>query len=377
MIIIYYRKWLTCSIQFLLMKNIRLLVLFIVILSSCKESDTTTKPVLQDMTESIYASLIVLPKDFYEVQTERAGVIETIYISEGDSVFDGQILAALRFENPELNLDKAKLNLDLNQSKLQGSSTLLASLEDEIQIAIKQASLDSLNYMRQEELWSKNIGSLADLENKKLKYQLSQNQVLSLQKKYNQSKLELESAYLQSKNQLASAQVELSNYLIYSQINGQVYSLNKKEGEAISPQEIFAQIGKKNEFILELSIDEVDITKISNGQKIIVLLDAYENEVFNATVTKIYPLKNAQTQTFKVEAKFIKTPPKLYSGLSGEANIIIAEKTQVLTLPLEYLIDEKQVKTENGLVDVEIGLKNLEFAQILAGLDTNTIVLKP
>lgn len=360
-----------------MMKDFKNLLLVILLLSACKDSSTSTKASYQDMTESIYASLIILPKDFYEVQTERSGVIETIYITEGDSVFEGQILAALRFENSELNLDKAKLNLDLNQSKLQGSSTLLASLKDEIQLAIQQASLDSINFIRQNELWSQNIGSLTDLENKKLKYQLSQNQVLALQKKYNQSKLELESAYLQSKNQLASAQVELNNYLIYSQINGQVYSLNKKEGEAVSPQEIFAQIGRKNDFIIELAIDEVDITKISNGQKIIILLDAYENTVFDAIVTKIYPLKNAQTQTFKVEASFVKTPPKLYSGLSGEANIIIAEKTQVLTLPLEYLIDEKQVKTENGIVDVEIGLKNLEFAQILAGIDTNTLVLKP
>ena len=39
-------------------------------------------------------------------------------------------------------------------------------------------------------------------------------------------------------------------------------------------------------------------------------------------------------------------PNVLYPGLSGEANIIIAKKENVLTIPKEYLIDGNKVKTD-------------------------------
>ncbi len=84
-----------------------------------------------------------------------------------------------------------------------------------------------------------------------------------------------------------------------------------------------------------------------------------------------------QIQTFKVEAVFTQTPPTLYAGLAGEANVVLASKDHVLTIPLEYLKNDNYVTTEKGEVPVVTGLRNLEFVEIIDGIDTSTVLIKP
>jgi multidrug efflux pump subunit AcrA (membrane-fusion protein) len=121
-------------------------------------------------------------------------------------------------------------------------------------------------------------------------------------------------------------------------------------------------------------IDEVDISKIFKGQMVIVSLDAYPKRTFDAKVIKIYPEKDERSLTFAVEADFVTKPDRLLKGLSGEANIIINVKKNVLTLPSQYITSDSKVNTKSGLIPVEIGLKSLEFAEILSGIDSSTII---
>jgi len=121
---------------------------------------------------------------------------------------------------------------------------------------------------------------------------------------------------------------------------------------------------------------EVDIIRISKQQQVIINLDAYQDQVFTGKVTKIYPKKDERNQTFKVEATFDTPPKTLYPGLSGEANIIIAKKENVLTIPKNYINNDNKVKTENGFVQVVIGLQNLEFVEILSGITKETYIYK-
>jgi HlyD family secretion protein len=138
-----------------------------------------------------------------------------------------------------------------------------------------------------------------------------------------------------------------------------------------------ASIGSANNFIIELLVDEVDIVRISKNQEVIITLDAYNGAVFNGKISKIYPKKDERNQTFKVEAVFNNPPKVLYPGLSGEANIIIAKKENVLTIPKEYLIENNKVKTDDGIITISTGLQNMEYIEVLSGITKNTSIYKP
>ena len=110
---------------------------------------------------------------------------------------------------------------------------------------------------------------------------------------------------------------------------------------------------------------------------LLVTLDAYGGDVFEASIIKIYPQKDIKTQTFRIEGLFNQPPKALYAGLSGEANIILSEKKRTMIIPLEYLMENNKVITERGELDVIVGLKNMESVEIISGIDTATIILKP
>ena len=105
-------------------------------------------------------------------------------------------------------------------------------------------------------------------------------------------------------------------------------------------------------------------------------MECYGKNIFEGKVSRILPKKDEHNQTFTVEALFNDQPATLYPGLSGEANIIIAKKDSVLTLPISYVRNNK-VETEKGLQKVEIGLQNMEFVEIISGINENTKIYKP
>ncbi|MBT8221262.1 MAG: efflux RND transporter periplasmic adaptor subunit [Bacteroidia bacterium] len=344
---------------------------------SCTEDIEHIKPTVTSMTESVYASVNVMPQDVYFAYAAAPGILEKVYIEEGDTIFENQRLALIQSDDSKINIDNAALGLEIAKEKFTGESNILKSINQEIEALIKQLELDSTNYFRQNQLWNQNIGSKSDLDNKKLKYELTQNNLTLKRKQYDQTRLDLENSYKKSQNDLKRARSNLIDFEIRSKINGRIYKLYKEEGELISLQEPFAQIGMSGEFILDIIIDEVDITRVKTGQLALVALDAYEDQVFEAEITKIYPLKDNRTQTFQVEGKFISSPSVLYAGLSGEVNIVLSTKEDVLTIPLNYLIEGKRVKTKDSEIEVEVGMKDLNRVEIISGIDSSTILLKP
>jgi hypothetical protein len=181
----------------------------------------------------------------------------------------------------------------------------------------------------------------------------------------------------QLKIALNNWQINLSqkkDYIIKSNLSGLVYDVFKKQGEWVNVNEAIAIIGNKDWFVVEMNIDEKEISKIKTKQKVIITLKAYPNQIFEANISKIHPKINAQTQTFLVEAEFSKAYSNLYMGLSGEANIVIGQTKKGVVIPKNWIVNN-QVYTDNGWVDIEQGIGNLFEVEVLKGIDTNTVIL--
>ena len=363
------------------MKKLTILSLIsttVILVQSCKEKGETIKPEIKQLTESVYASANVVPANLYKVFPEAVGTLEEVLVEEGDTVTIGQQLASISSDQPTINAANAKLRKELSEANITSSASAVTRIKQELLTAQEQLKLDSLNYWRQQRLAEKQIGSEMELENIRLKYQSTQNRVASLKSQLAETERELSSALKVSRNDWNSALARLEDYIIRSKMNGKVYAISCEAGELVSSQQVFALIGERDEFVIELMIDEVDIARVKLDQKVILSLDAFSGQVFEAIISKIYPTKEERTQTFRVEATFETKPENLYNGLSGEANIIISESEDVLTIPLEYLSSEGTVKTKSGEeLKVGTGRQNMEMVEILSGLDTNAVLVKP
>lgn len=353
-------------------------VLIVLVFMSCgSEESTTTLPQRKDITESVYSSVTIQPDSMYQVYAAITGILEKIFIEEGDEVQVNQPLFHISNKNVKLNSDNAKLGMQIAKEKYSGANPILEDLKNEIKLAQLKLQNDSTNFIRQQNLWKQKIGAKVDYDNKKLQYETAKQTLNTLINKYNRTASELKQQVEQATNNYESSLSQSNDFTIESKIDGRIYSIEKNIGELISIQQPIAMIGSKSVFIAELLVDEVDITKISIGQKVIISLDSYQNEAFEAIIHKIYPKKNERSQTFKIEAQFINKPKTLYPGLSGEGNIIIDTKANALVIPKTYLINGNSVKTDAGIVNVVTGLESLDMIEILSGISEKTILYFP
>lgn len=346
----------------------------LLLITSCSSDEEFIKPSIEDLTEAVYSTVTIQPDSMYMVYSSVNGIIDKQFVEDGDTITKGQGLFSIVNTTPSLNQQNAQLALTTAQQNANPNSSLINSLKEEIKITQIQLENDSVNYYRQKRLLDKGVGTKADFDAINTKYQVSRTKLAMLKDNYNKTIRDLNTTYNQAKINYQIAKKSNDDFLVTSKINGVVYQINKNEGELISVQSPIAMIGSKKNFVIELEIDEVDIARVKLGQKVVITLDAYGKKAFSAIVSKIYPIKDLASQTFKIECLFIEKPNKLYPGLTGEANIIISQKAKVLTLPLAYINDKEMVNTDKGMMPVKIGVKNLEKAEILSGIDTNTII---
>jgi multidrug efflux pump subunit AcrA (membrane-fusion protein) len=355
-------------------------IFFFLILSSffiaCKSKVEKVKAMQQDITESVYASGIIKAENQYQVYSNVNGIIQQFMVTEGDLVKMGTPLIAVQNETSKLNSENAKLaanynDFDANQSKLN-------ELKTSIDFAKNKFLTDSSLFVRQQNLWNQQVGSQVDLELKQLNFQSSKSNLQAALIRYSDLKRQLNFASQQSKKNLKIAEKQLGDFIIKSEIEGKVYSRLKEKGEMVNVQTPLAIVGSANKFKIELEIDEFDIVKIKTGQLILVSLDSYKDEVFEAMVNKINPLMNERTKTFMVEAIFTKQPPTLFPNLTVEANIVITTKKNVLTLPRNVVSDDSFVtKADGEKVAVKTGLKDYNKIEILSGISANDELIVP
>lgn len=358
-------------------KSFSICVLLLLVLSACSEERESYQVVTEDIVESVYSSVVVDPAEMYKVNSTVSGYIAEIYFEAGDSIHAGDILFQIRDVPGDKTASNAQLAYQVAQKNYLGDQSVLDDLKLEMDNARLKCRNDSINYQRNLALFKEAVISKWELEQSELLYTNAKNTVSTLSNRYKRLERELKLSLEQARNNYQSTVSRSNDALITSLIDGVVYDISKEPGELVLLQESVGIIGSGKDFVLKMLIDEVDITRVKPGQKIIVSLEAYKNEIFEAEVTRISPKMDARTQTFEIEGKFTKAPKVLYMGLTGEGNIISSKRENVRVIPLEYLIDGEMVETEQGRVKVKVGVKSLSHAEILSGLKKGDVIYKP
>ncbi len=358
------------------MKIILTVLCLTFILASCGNNAEKTNPVVGNITESVYASGIIKTKNQYQVFPTVTGIIKTILVTENDVVKNGSPLVLI--SNDASRISRENASLSASYSDLGSNEEKLADLRNNIAFAQSKFQNDSAIYKRQQSLWEQNIGSRLDLEQKELAFKNSRTALESAKMKYRDVYKQLTFNSLQSRNNLAISKKNEGDFTIRSEIEGKVYSLYREPGEIVNPQTALALVGDASVFLLDLQVDEYDIAKIREGQSLLVSMDSYKGQVFEAKVAKIYPAMNERSKSFSVEAEFLTRPPVLYPNLTAEANIIIRSKKRALTIPVNFLVNDSTVLiSKNKTRLVKTGLKDYQKVEILNGLSAGDIIYKP
>jgi HlyD family secretion protein len=238
---------------------------------------------------------------------------------------------------------------------------------------------DYANFVRYTNLLNQTAIARVDYDRAKLANENSRNDFLLQKSRYQKMLDQLHLELANAESQLKIAGDESKRFTIRSQVDGMVFKTNKEQGELVRRGEVLAIVGMKDGFYLELNVDEVDVQRVKQEQKVLVKIDAYPGKVFNAKVTQVYPLIDKRQQSGRVDAALIEPLPGWFSGLALEANIVIQEKAKAIVIPKTALMpgDSVLIKTDDGdkKINVTIGIETLDAVEIISGIDTSSQVI--
>lgn len=167
---------------------------------------------------------------------------------------------------------------------------------------------------------------------------------------------------------------------IYSPIEGIVTEIESPiAGVNITPATATFTVADPSEMKFVANVDESDIGQVKIGQKTTIILDAYLDEVFESEVAKISFASITTTgggTAFPID--FIlpaNVNQRFKLGMNGDAEIIISQAEEILTIPFDALIEKnskKYVQVVEGReikeIEIETGISSETRVQITEGL---------
>lgn len=172
------------------------------------------------------------------------------------------------------------------------------------------------------------------------------------------------------------------NSIIVSPIAGIVTRADvKSEGVNITSSTTFT-ITDPNELTFKMEVDEADISKVKEGQKVKVSLDSYPDKTLDLTVESIdfvTHITSTGGNAYDVKAKIDNNADYKYRvGMNGNAQIILAEKDNATNIPISSIVEGNKVfvKTSRGFEkrQLKIGLQNDTSAEVVSGLSEGDVV---
>lgn len=310
-----------------------LIIALIVILNLSSHREKSVKVTMEkvkrtDLTSIISASGEIKPKKSVNISALIPGRIVKIGVKEGDEVKAGDFLLKLDCTQYEANADRDRAFIQSAQAELIKADT---TLEKNKGFYERQKNLFDNGLISKEQLEQAKMQlDLADASNRSVKFQI-----------------------LQAQASLKSTLDNLSKTVFSSPIDGVITSLRIEEGEMAiigtmnNPGTVLMTIADLSVMEVEVEVDETDVVGVQLGQIADVRVDAFPNQVFKGKVTEIgsSALQKSAAAATTTESKDFKVvvtldnPSKLLKpGLSASSDIIIAEKKQVLAVPISALV---------------------------------------
>ena len=351
-----------------------------VFITSCGPKYDEVSPKMAPVTEAIFASGSIEPKDAYTLTSISDGFIVKCLVTENDLVKDGQLLFQLDSRQQHTQVAIAQTNLDYARISAGGNSPTLLQIKAQIDAARAKMETDSVTLARNEHLFATNSVSKQDLDNARLNYQASVSNYQANVESYKASANKVKQDLTNSQSQLQNAEEGYRYYDLVAIGASKVYQIFKKQGDLVRKGDQVAQLGNPDSIVVNLDLDEGSISKVQLNQQVLVELNTEKNKTYEARVSKIYPHFNETSQSYKVEARFLKEMPGLISGTQLQANIVVNKKDNAMLIPHIYMVGPDKVLVRHDkkidTTTITTGIVSDEWIEVLSGLQAGDKIVK-
>ncbi len=284
-----------------------------------------------DITSTYDTTAILEAREEAFVSARASGIIEAIFVEEGEYVEKGQALAQLDKRRYELNVSKARADLQGIENELERVNKVYS------QKLISHDTYDKLN-----------------------------------------------AQYESVKASLSIAELDLKETTIEAPISGFIASRNAKVGnltESFQRERMF-HIVQQKDLQGVVFLPENELTNVSVGQVATLNVAALNNQEITAHVERISPVIDATTGTFKVTLRVPNGQNTLKAGMFTDVSLEYATHANTTLVPRRALVTIDNTHSvfvvDDGVVkkvNVSTGFENNDVIEVTHGLTGNEQVV--
>ena len=363
------------------------------------------------------------------VYSDYDGIITALYVEVGDEINAGTKIAELRDSDtvyitvPFASEDAKKLHLseegtvvidgsfesrkctveeiDSFETELDGRAVRYVKVSvDNREGGIFKSTRASVNfgdtlctemsnfeYKSESTITAKVSGTVVDLISKGDRVKADETLVCKLESEnlednFKDAQASLDDAQLSFDN----TKEKLDDYTIKAPITGTVIEKYSKVGDTLDAtrgQTTMAIIYDLSYLKFDMALDELDISLVDVGQKVMITCDALDLRGIEGEITKVSVVGTTSynSTTYPVTVKIYNPPEGLLAGMNVDAELIIEEAEDVLTVPTAAIqrgnvvyVKDNGTKAEDDnapegyrSVRVETGISNENYIEIKSG----------
>jgi len=298
--------------------------------------------IIATIEDKIVATGKVLPEDEVNVVPQIAGIIQELYVEEGDEISTGDLIAKIKVVPNEQTLNSAEGRVKSAQIVMNNSK---------------------IEYERNKVLYEKEIISEQDFNSATLRYNQDMQNLSN-------AKSDLQIIKLGS-----SGGSTITNTNVRATVSGTILEIPVEEGDQVIQANTFnagtiiATIADLNKMIFEGQVDEGEVGKLKVDMPLVVTLGAIEGKEYDAKLRLIAPkgTEVAGAIQFKIEGEvYLDDEYVVRAGYSANASIVANKKEDVLAISEALL--QYDSKTKKPYVEIETSSQKFERKNVKLGI---------
>jgi multidrug efflux pump subunit AcrA (membrane-fusion protein) len=331
---------------------------------------------------------VVEANETVRVTSEIMGQAKEVKVKDGEEVNKGDILITLGDEQIKIQVAQAQATLDAIQAssdKIKSGARPQEIKQAESALLQAKMNRDSAeeNYLRMKKLFSENAISEQQYLQAKNQYDIADVQYQSAQGSYElviegageEDIKSVEAQVRQAKAALDMAKYQLNNAKIVAPISGRVTSIAVSSGEMVAPSLPLLSIIDVSRLFVKVGISEKDISKIKEGQKINLEIDAFPERKFRGEIVSKGVAVDQISKTLEVKIEILQPEADIPVGVFARGDILVKTDQDALIIPSSALTRKMDgiyvYVIEEGIArqkEVVLGIIQDERVEILKGL---------
>ncbi|CAM2982101.1 efflux RND transporter periplasmic adaptor subunit [Vibrio mytili] len=328
-----------------------------------------TEPVRKGHIEkAVLANGMLQASKLVNVGAQVSGQIQSLAVSLGDEVEQGDLIAQIDSLTQQNSLKEAQASLNSLNAQYTAK-----------QAQIKQAHYE---YIRQKGMLAANASSRAEYEKAEASLTIYKAELAQLEAEIEKAKINVD-----------SAQVDLGYTTINAPMDGTVVYTAVEQGQTVNANQTtptIIELAKLDTMTVKAEISEADVIFVHPGQTAVFTILGKPSQKFEGTLRAIEPgptimdgddsdLAISDSDAIYYNAVFdVENPNRILRiGMTAQVSIVLQESQDTLLIPAQVLqkASGKEAYTvpvlENGQVlqkPVKVGINNKVMVEVLSGL---------